>query len=65
MRYTGTIKQGGTTVVSIDGDLEQVWAELGHYLYLYMQDGPIDSVIVEKLKWEYQFTKQMFGPHTN
>lgn len=50
MKYTGIIKQGGITVVSIDGDLEQIWAELGHYLYLYMQDGPIEKIEIEKLK---------------
>ena len=50
MKYLGKIKQDGCTVVTCEGELEQVWSEIGHYLSLYIEDGPIDKVEIKRMK---------------
>lgn len=48
--YKGTIKQDGCTVVTAFGELGQVWTELGHYISMYLEDGPIEEIKIKRLK---------------
>lgn len=50
MRYRGSIKQDGCVVARAEGDLGQVWVEIGHYISMYLNDGPIEKVEIKRVK---------------
>lgn len=50
MKYIGKIKQGGCTVVTCEGELGQVWVEMGHYISIYVDDGPIEKIEIKRMK---------------
>ena len=50
MKYEGIIMQDGVKVVSAFGNLEDVWCEIGHYVDMYLQDGPIDRIEIKRVK---------------
>ena len=50
MKYIGKIKQDGGTVATFEGELGQVWVEMGHYISMYLNDGPIEKIEIKRMK---------------
>ena len=50
MKYIGKIKQDGCTVVTCEGELGRVWVEMGHYISMYLNDGPIEKIEIKRMK---------------
>lgn len=50
MKYIGKIKQDGCTVVTCEGELGQIWVELGHYISMYLDDGPIEEISFKRME---------------
>lgn len=49
MKYIAKIKQNGGTVVTAEGYLGQVWVEIGHYISMFLEDGPIEEITFKRV----------------